>query len=71
MIEYLDLYSLPPCPKATVVSDILVLYILKSRDYYRHKKILNVTDPPAENYEIINDSDTEDPQETVRKHYMS
>lgn len=38
--------------QAAVVSDVLVLYVLKRRNYYRENKYLNVNDPSAD-YEII------------------
>lgn len=44
---------------ATVVSDILVLYVLKRRTYYRENKYLNVIDPSKE-YEVIDHKDVEE-----------
>ena len=39
--------------------DVLVLYILKRRDYYRDNKYLNVNDP-IHDYEVITHKDTEE-----------
>ena len=37
-----------------MISDIIVLYLLKQRWFYRDKKYLNVVDPPDESgYEVI------------------
>ena len=42
-------------PQAVVVSDVIVMYILKKGKFYRQKKYLNVNDSEAEGeYEIIN-----------------
>ena len=45
--------------QATVVSDILVLYVVKRRSYYRDNKYLNVNDP-SEEYEVLDHKDTEE-----------
>ena len=41
--------------QAVVVSDVIVLYLLKKRSFYREKKYLNVVDPEKEDngYEVI------------------
>lgn len=41
------------------MSDILVLYVLKRRTYYRENKYLNVIDPSKE-YEVIDHKDVEE-----------
>jgi len=40
---------------AVIVSDVIVLYLLKQRTFYRGKKYLNVVDPHKESneYEVI------------------
>ncbi len=38
---------LPICPQATVLCDIVVLYILKKGPFYKDKKYLYVTDDDA------------------------
>lgn len=38
------------------MSDILVLYVLKRRTYYRDNKYLNVNDPSSE-YEVVDHKD--------------
>lgn len=48
-----------PCTQATVVCDVLVLYVLGKRAYYRKKKYLNVNNPGnvERDYDIIQDED--------------
>ena len=46
--------------KAAVISDIIVLYVLGKRTYYRKKKYLNVNDPIADDYQIIDDEDRDE-----------
>lgn len=41
------------------MSDILVLYVLKRRTYYRDNKYLNVNDP-SKDYEVIEHKDVEE-----------
>ena len=49
--------------QATIISDVIVLYVLKSRNYYRQKKYLNVANPTTGDYDIIDSPD--DDKETV------
>ena len=43
-----------------MISDIIVLYVLGKRTYYRKKKYLNVNDPIADDYQIIGDEDRDE-----------
>ncbi|XP_064392414.1 P2X purinoceptor 4-like isoform X2 [Halichondria panicea] len=45
---------------AAVISDILVLYVLGKRSYYRRKKYLNVNDPIIDDYQVIEEEDEEE-----------
>ena len=55
----------PPHPpythaQAAVISDIVVLYVLGKRSYYRRKKYLNVNDPIIDDYQVIEEEDEEE-----------
>ena len=39
-----------------MVSDVLVLYVVKKRMYYRENKYLNVNDPHSD-YEVVDHKD--------------
>ena len=46
--------------QATVVSDVIVLYVLRKGGYYRKKKYLNVNEPITvdhKDYDIIDEED--------------
>ena len=45
--------------QASVISDVVVLYILKYRKYYHTNKYLLVTDP-VNDYEPLDNSNSED-----------
>ena len=51
-------YALCCCVQATIVCDVLVLYVVRARNYYRDSKYQNVQDPHSD-YEIINDKSVE------------
>lgn len=53
--------------QATVVSDVLVLYVLKRRSYYRENKYHEVKDPITE-YEILDHKDAEEVSLNQRVH---
>ncbi len=46
--------------QAAIASDIVVLYVLGKRSYYRRKKYLNVNDPIVDDYQIIEEEDKEE-----------
>ena len=48
-------------PQASVISDIVVLYVLKGRQFYRRKKYQDVVDP-INAYESLDNSSEEDSQ---------
>lgn len=43
--------------QAAVISDILVLYVVKRRIHYRENKYLNVIDPSTGGYEVVDEKD--------------
>ena len=45
--------------QATIICDVLVLYVVKGRNYYRENKYQNVNDP-GHDYEVINHKDAEE-----------
>lgn len=51
-------HALCCCVQATIVCDVLVLYVVRARNYYRESKYQNVNDPQND-YEIINDKSVE------------
>lgn len=46
--------------QAAVVSDVIVLYVLGKRSYYRRRKYLNVNDPVEDDYQIIDGDEREE-----------
>lgn len=44
--------------QATVISDVLVLYVVRRRNYYRENKYLNVNDP-RNDYEVVDHKDAD------------
>jgi len=55
---------------AVIVSDVIVLYLLKQRTFYRGKKYLNVVDPQKESneYEVITEPEEYGEKEPINRH---